>query len=70
MNKTKEGLSSAHYVLRDILKFSDKALKAWEIGVQYLKITGKRMSESSITARLREMRDVSCCLSTYTYTME
>jgi hypothetical protein len=67
MNKTKEGKASVHQNLRAIFKAKKKPMRAWHLQAFYLEMFGKRYSESSITARLREMLDVSCNLTDYTY---
>jgi hypothetical protein len=70
MNKTKEGLSTTQHNIRSILKGSKHGLKAYEICDTYL-IQFKRQYESStMTARMREMGDVTCNLSTYRYSLE
>jgi hypothetical protein len=66
MNKHQLGIADIHVNFRKIMT-PGKELKAWQIQVAYLREYGKRYSESSITARLREMKDVRCDLSTYTY---
>ena len=69
MNKTKEGGADTHINLRKIFKAKKKPMKAWHLQAFYLEMFGKRYSESSITARLREMMDVKCNLTDYTYTL-
>lgn len=69
MNKTKAGLSTTQHNLRSILRGSKHGLKAYEICDTYLIQFKKRYSESGITARLRQMQDVSCNLSTYRYSI-
>ncbi len=70
MNRTKEGISATHHNIRSILKGSKHGLKAYEICDTYLIQFKKRHSESALTARLREMRDVKCNLSNYRYSLE
>ena len=70
MDKYKEGISGVHQNIREILKRRRSAPKAWHIQAVYLRIYGKRYSESSITARLREMADVTCNLTDYTYSIK
>jgi hypothetical protein len=67
MNNTKAGVADIHIRFRKIFKASKKPLKAWHIQAIYHRQYGKRYSESSVTARLREMMDVNCNLSDYTY---
>ena len=67
MNKTKAGKADLHFVIRKILNAAIKPLKAWQIQMQILIETGKRYSESAVTARLREMADIKCNLTDYTY---
>lgn len=70
MDKHKEGVAKSQQVIRRILKASVRGLKAWEICAIYLTMVGKRMSESALTARTRQMTDVVCNLSDYTYSLE
>lgn len=70
MNNTKEGLSATQHNLRSILKGSKRGLKGYELCDIYLIQFKKRYSESAMTARLREMADISCNLSTYRYSLE
>lgn len=67
MNKAKAGLATIHQNLRKILKGRKRGVKAWEIVIIYARRFGKLYSDSAITARLREMLDVFCNLSDYTY---
>ena len=67
MNKYKEGVADIHNNLRKILKGKKKGLQAYKIQQKYSEKFGKLYSESSITARLREIKDVHCNLSTYRY---
>ena len=69
MDKTKEGIASIHQNLRQIFTAKKKPMKAWHIQAFYKQMFNKRYSESSITARLRQMADVSCNLTDYTYTL-
>ena len=69
MNKYTEGLATIHCNLRSILRHR-KPMEAHKIVAAYLRKYGKRYSDSSITARLREMHDVKCNLSNYTYSLE
>ena len=59
MNKYKEGIGKPHAIIREIMK-----RKVWwmpyDVAFTYRLKTGKRMSESALTARLREMKDVVC----------
>jgi hypothetical protein len=70
MDKHSEGIASIHNNIRKMLKGRKRGLKGWEIQQGYLARYGKRYSESSITARLRQMMDVSCNLSNYTYRLQ
>lgn len=70
MDRTNEGIASIHHNLRKIFTAKKKPMKAWHLQSFYLEMFGKRYSESSITARLRQMRDVSCNLTDYTYTLK
>ena len=69
MNKTKEGLSDTQHNIRSILKGNKHGLKAYEICAIYLIQFKKQYSESATTARMREMSDVNCNLSTYRYSL-
>ena len=61
MNKYKEGIGKPHVILRDIMKE-----RVWwmpyDVVIKYRVRTGKPMSESALTARFREMKDVNCKL--------
>lgn len=70
MNNYTKGNAKVHHNIRQIMKSYPMPLKGWHIQARYQKLFGKRYSESTITARLREMKDVICNLSTYTYTLE
>ena len=67
MNRTKDGESNLHDKIRMILIKNKRFMKAWEIVNAIFEATGFRYSESGMTARLREMKDVVCNLSKYTY---
>ena len=60
MNKRKEGISEIHINIRKILKGRKKGLKAYEICHYYFARFDKLYSDSTMTARMREMRDVRC----------
>lgn len=70
MNKNAEGIANIHNNIRNILKGRKRGLQAWQVVERYRVRYGKRYSESGITARLRECRDVSCNLSDYTYSIQ
>ena len=70
MDKNREGTAGVHQNIRSIFKDKKKPMKAWHVQTFYIEKFGKRYSESTITARFREMADVKCNLSTYTYTLE
>jgi repressor of nif and glnA expression len=67
MNLYKIGMAPLHIIIRKVMAKAGKSLKAWQIEALIRKETGKRYSESTVTARLREMRDVKCNLSNNTY---
>ena len=67
MNNTRDGKAYLHSVIRKAMKAAGKPMKAWQIQIEIIKAIGKRYSESSVTARLREMLDVTCNLTDYTY---
>lgn len=69
MNKYKEGKAEIHIRFRVIFKEAGKALKGWQVQAAYLLKYGKRYSESTVTARIREMKDIKCNLSDYTYSL-
>ena len=69
MGKREEGILDIHIAIREILKASKKPLKAWHVQAIVLRKYNKRYEGSTITARMREMADVRCDLSDYTYTI-
>lgn len=69
MNKYKEGIATIHNNLRKLLNSYKRGLKAWEICDIYLRRFKIKYSDSAMTARLREMADVVCNLSNYTYSI-
>ncbi len=70
MNKTREGKASIHQNIRKLLKLRKKGLKCYELRDLYNAAYGKYYSESGFSARLREMKEVVCNLSDYTYSLE
>ena len=69
MDKYKEGTADIHRNLRKLLR-RRKPQMAWVICNLYFTRYGKRYSDSSMTSRLREMKDITCNLSTYEYSLE
>lgn len=69
MNKTKAGKATIHQNIRKILRGRNRGLPAWEIANWYYFKFGKMYSDASLSARIREMSDVTCNLSTYKYTL-
>lgn len=69
MNKTKAGMSATQHNIRSILRGSKHGLKSYEVCEIYFIQFKMRYSESATTARMREMSDVSCNLSTYRYSL-
>ena len=67
MDRYREGVSDQHNNYRSIFKAVNRPLLGWEITAMYLAMFHKRYSDSSTTARLREMPDVWCNLSTHEY---
>ncbi len=67
MNNTKIGKATIHFIMRKVFRLAGEPLKAWQLQRGLYSETGKWYSESSVTARTREMRDVRCNLSGYTY---
>ena len=70
MDNTKAGLSATQHNIRSILRGSKHGLKAYEVCEIYFIQFKKRYSESATTARMRQMADVHCNLSTYRYSLE
>jgi len=69
MNKTKAGVSTKQHNIRSILRGSKHGLKGHEVCAIYFIQFKEMCSESATTARMREMSDVSCNLSTYRYSL-
>ena len=69
MKKTKAGVSTKQHNIRSILKGSKHGLKGYEVCDIYCSQFKERCSESATTARMREMHDVTCNLSTYRYSL-
>jgi len=69
MNKTRLGLADLQECIRGVLRAADRGMRSWEIEECTRVMVGRRYSDSSISARLREMEDVTCDLSTYRYTL-
>ncbi len=69
MGKYKSGLAEIHCNLRKLLKGRKRGLKAWELVLMYARRFGKMYSDAALTARLREMSDVSCNLTTFCYSL-
>jgi hypothetical protein len=67
MDKRKNGVSDIHCNLRELLRPIDMGLMGFEICEIYFHKYHRRYSDSTMTARLREMSDVVCDLSDYTY---
>ena len=70
MNKYTHGIATIHNNLRKLLKGRKRGLQAWQICRLYARRFGKMYSDSSITARIREMIDIVCNLADYTYKMK
>lgn len=70
MNKTKAGLADSQNAIRRILKAAKRGMKLYEICAAYLILVGEYMAETSLAARTREMDDVVCNLSDYTYSIK
>jgi len=69
MNKRTLGISEIHCNLRELLGSMDVGLRGFEICEIYFHKYHRRYSDSTMTARLREMSDIVCDLSNYTYTL-
>jgi hypothetical protein len=69
MNKTKEGKSSMHTNIRRMMRAVRCGMKCFELRDLYFSMFKKMYSESAFSARLREMKDVVCNLSDYTYSL-
>jgi len=63
------GTSKIHANIRKLLKHKTQGLRCYAIRDLYKETYGKFYSESGFSARLREMADVVCNLSDYTYTI-
>ena len=50
-----------------IIPYNGKLLKAWEVNYHIERLTGRKYSDSSTTARMREMKHIKCNLSDNTY---
>lgn len=59
MKKYSMGLATIHNNLRGFIR-GRKRIQPWELQQKYMRKFGKMYSESAITARLREMKDVIC----------
>jgi hypothetical protein len=59
MNKTREGIGKCQIILREIMK-RKKWWMPYDVAFKYRVKTGKNMSESALTARFREMKDIIC----------
>ena len=66
MNKQNEGIADVQNKIRKILK-GGRSLESWRITQEYRVRFKKQYSDASITARMRQMSDVVCDLSTYQY---
>ena len=67
MDKRAEGISTIHCNLRRFLKGRRRGKKAGEICDIYNAIYNTNYGDATMTARFREMRDMVCDLSDYTY---
>lgn len=70
MSKYTEGEAPIQLKIKAIMNKAGKPLKGWHIQAVLLREYGKRYSESSVTARLREMPKVTCNLTDYTYSIK
>lgn len=64
------GDSKIHRNIRKLLEGAKRGLRCYELRDLYAKTFGKFYSESGFSARLREMADVICNLSDYTYSLK
>ena len=69
MNKHKEGLADIHRNIRKLLKNRKQGMRCASIRDLYSHRYGKYYSESGFSARLREMKDVKCNLSSFEYSL-
>jgi len=67
MDARAEGVSTIHCNLRKLLAGRKRGLRAFEICNLYFNRYKKRYSDAAMTARFREMQDIVCNLSGYTY---
>ena len=66
MDKYKNGVATVHQNIRKLIK-RRKPMRAWVICDLYEQRYGKRYSDSTMTARFRQMRDIICNHSTHEY---
>jgi len=69
MDKHKLGIADTHNLIRKILRGLKRGLRGCDIKNRLEKYD-VYMSDAAATARIRQMKDVSCNLSTYFYTLE
>ena len=67
MSNSSEGTATIHRNIRKLLKGRKRGLRAFAIRDLYNHRYNKFYSESGFTARLREMKDIKCDLSSYEY---
>jgi len=65
----KNDQAKVHKNIRKLLQHKKQGLRCYAIRDLYEKTYGKFYSESGFSARLREMADVVCNLSDYTYSI-
>jgi len=70
MNKYNAGIATIHTNIRKILKGRKRGIQAWKVSLLYARRFGTMYSDASITARFRQMNDVVCNLSDYTYSIK
>ena len=69
MNKHKLGVADIHVNIRKLMKGLKRGLRCHELRNLYSIKHGHYYSESGFSARLREMKDVKCNLSNFTYAL-
>ena len=69
MDKYKLGIAQVHNNLRKLLTGRKRPLRLWQIVALYTKRFKVMMEATTIAARMRQMRDVVCNLTDYTYSI-
>jgi hypothetical protein len=70
MNKRELGKADIHENIREIFRIVKKPLPCYAARDLYNSIFNKYYLDSTFSARMREMSDIKCNLSTYEYYLE